>query len=137
MGDIQIISIQKSGGDAWCLAGFDLIVNDQFATSGFDPANVLFCQSFANQPGGCLWLTNNTTTSNIFTVDFSQLRAAPGGYTFSPPPLPVIHIGEVKSVLESRFGDSFHSSGAYRGSAGRVNVTPKPGQNAFHVDTYF
>jgi hypothetical protein len=137
MGDIQIISIQKSGGDARCLAGFDLIVNDQFATSGFDQANVLFSQSFANQPGGCLWLTNNTPTSNIFTVDFSQLRAAPGWYTFNPPPLPVIHIGEVKSVLESRFGDSFHSSGAYWGSAGRVNVTPKPGQNAFHVDTYF
>jgi hypothetical protein len=84
--------------------------------------------------------TDDTTmlpASNIFTVDFSQLRAAPGWYTFNPPPLPVIHIGEVKSVLESRFGDSFHSSGAYWGSAGRGNVTPKPGQNAFHVDTYF
>src|SRR5262249_12400579 len=37
IGDIQIISIQASGDDAWCLAGFDLIVNDQ-SGSGFNPA---------------------------------------------------------------------------------------------------
>ena len=67
----------------------------------------------ASQPGGCLWLTDATATSNIFTVGFSQLRAAPGWSTFNPQPEPVIHIGEVQSVLESRLGDSFHGSAAY------------------------
>jgi hypothetical protein len=136
IGDIQIISIQKSGGDAWCLAGFDLIVNSQ-SGSGFDQANVLFSQSFASQPGGCLWLTDATSTSNIFTVDFPQLRAAPGWSTFNPPPFFDISVGEVQSVLESRFGDSFHGSAAYWGSSGAVNLTPKSAQNALHVDTYF
>ena len=136
IGDIQIISIQKSGGDAWCLAGFDLIVNDQSA-SGFDQANVLFSRRFTSQPGGCVWLTDATATSNIFTVDFPQLRAAPGWSTFNPQPEPDIPIGEVQSVLESRLGDSFHGSAAYWGASGAVDLTPKPGQNALHVDTYF
>ena len=136
IGDIQIISIQASGDDAWCLAGFDLIVNDQ-SGSGFNPANVLFSRSFADQPGGCLWLTSNTATSNIFTVDFQQLRAAPGWSTFDPPPFFDIPVGEVQSILASRLGDSFHGTAAYWGSSGAVKMTPEPAQNALHVDVYF
>ena len=136
IGDIQIISIQKSGSDAWCLAGFDLIVNDQ-SHSGFNPANVLFSQSFASQPGGCLWLTDATSRSNIFTVDFPQLRAAPGWSAFNPPVFPIIPLAQVQGVLESHLGDSFHGTAAYWGPSGAVNVTLTPGQNALHVDTYF
>src|SRR5262249_8341852 len=136
IGDIQIISIQKSGGDAWCLAGFDLIVNNQ-SGSGFDAAHVLFSQSFANQPGGCLWLTDVTAASNIFTVDFPQLRATPGWYAFNPQPIPIIPMGQVKGVLESHLGDSFHGTAAYWGDSGSVSVTPQPLQNSLHVDAYF
>lgn len=136
LGDIQIISIQKSGGDAWCIAGFDLIVNNQSGT-GFDAAHVLFSKSFASQPGGCLWLTDATPASNIFTVDFPQLRTTPGWYTFNPQPIPIIPLGQVKGVLESHLGDSFHGTAAYWGDSGSVNVTPQPLQNSLHVDVYF
>jgi hypothetical protein len=135
IGDIQIISIQKSGDDAWCLAGFDLIVNDQ-SHSGFDPANVLFTKSFASLPGGCLWLTNATATSNIFTVDFPQLRATPGWSTFLPQPLPIIPLAEVQGILESRLGDSFHGSARW-GDSGSVTLTPNWMQNQIHADVHF
>ena len=46
-------------------------------------------------------------------------------------------MGEVQGVLESRLGDSFHGSAAYWGESGAVDLTPEPGQNALHVDTYF
>src|SRR5262249_52869973 len=85
----------------------------------------------------CVWLTSNTPTSNVFTVDFEQLRAAPGWSTFDPPPFFDIPMGEVQSILESRLGDGFHGTAAYWGPSGAVNMTPEPGQNALHVDVYF
>jgi hypothetical protein len=46
-------------------------------------------------------------------------------------------MGQVKGVLESHLGDSFHGTAAYWGDAGSVNVTPQPLQNSLHVDVYF
>jgi hypothetical protein len=127
IGDINMISIQKSGGDAWCLAGFDLLVNGA----------VLFSRSFEAQPGGCQWLTNATSTSNIVTVSFPELRATPGWASFHPTIPPVFPPEEIVSRLESIVGNAIHGSALYWGElqgSEYLEVTKVPDQNALHVD---
>ena len=125
IGDINMISIQKDGGDAWCLADFELIVNGAS----------LFSKSFASQPGGCLWLADGTTTSNMFTVSFAELRATPGWYSFDPQVLPTFTHDEIVSRIESLVGNAIHGTKAYWPGANGVTERQVNGQTA-HVDVY-
>lgn len=138
IGDIQMVSIQKSGGDHWCLAGFDLIVNNQTVDGNAGAGTVLFSQSFASQPGGCLWLTNATGNANIFTVSFEQLRAAPGWHTTNPRLLPVVPRQQIVAQLASKLGNAFHGTAAYWGPKGAITVVTSTTQdNIMHVDVRF
>jgi len=138
IGDVQMISIQKSGSDHWCLAGFDLIVNNQTNDGSAAAGTVLFSQSFATQPGGCLWLTDATGNANIFTVSFEQLRAAPAWYTTNPRLLPIIPKQQIESQLASKLGHAFHGTSAYWGPNGSITVQTSGTQdNTMHVDVRF
>lgn len=133
IGDINMISIQKSGGDAWCLAGFDLIINNK-APVGADSGTVLFTRSFENLPGGCLWLTDASPSSNMFTVSFPELRATPGWYTLNPLLLPLFNIEETTSQLSAVLGDMMHGTALFWGPNGSVKLSSRVDQNALHVD---
>ncbi len=138
MGDIQMISIQKSGNDHWCLAEFELIVNNQNNDGSALPGTVLFSQSFANQPGGCLWLTDATANANIFSVTFEQLRAAPAWYTTNPRLLTVVPKQQIVAQISSKLGHAFHGTNAYWGPKGSITVKNSGTQaNTMKVDVRF
>jgi hypothetical protein len=133
IGDISMISIQKSGGDAWCLAGFDLVVNNKSGTD-IAPGTTLFSKSFADLPGGCLWVDDST--SNIVSVFFPELRATPGWYAFNPPLQPFFSKGEMTSQVSSMIGNMMHDAPIYWGDNGSVTITPNIDLNALHGDIH-
>jgi hypothetical protein len=134
IGDIESLTIWKTGSNAWCIAGLDLLVNDQGAS---EDGYILYSHDFGNEPGGCHWLNDGAIGSDSFTVTHQQLRAYPGWYSFNPAIVPVIPASELKSQVEMFLGDAFHGTAAYWGDNGSVNLTPHPDQNTIHVDSHF
>ena len=134
IGDIESLTIWKTGGNAWCIAGFDLLVNDQGAS---EDGYIAYSRDFGNEPGGCHWLNDGAIGSDSFTVTHQQLRAYPGWYSFNPAIVPVIPATELKSQVEMFLGDAFHGTAAYWGDGGSVTLTPHPDQNTIHVDSHF
>jgi PLAT/LH2 domain len=129
IGDINMLSIQKEGGDAWCLADFELLVNGASFVS----------RSFASQPGGCLWLNDVAPNTPNYTLHFADLRAQGNWLTFQPDVAPAFGAPEVLSRLKSIIGDAIHDTSLYWGGLESPHadylVTKKiENQNAMHVD---
>jgi hypothetical protein len=139
-GDIHRVEIHKYGTDGWCLAGFRVLVN------GVET----YTQTFAAQPGGCLWLDNDDGHSPSVFVQHATLRAHPSWTAFVQParfglsgvPAELVATlriprAELESRVEALMGHHLHGEAAYWGGlegARYVEATQASIADAVHFD---
>lgn len=143
LSDANSIKIQKYGTNGWCLSSFRLLLNGVEA----------YTQSFASQPGGCLWLDNDDGHLPSHSVSHPTLRSHPKWQGFvqparflltpgTPPQITAtltIPQAEIESRVESLFGDGMQFTPAgWGGLHGPRHVeataSTEPGSVHFDLD---
>lgn len=124
IGDLSHIYLAKTGSDGLALKSIELLVNGR----------LIYTQSFAS----AFWLDNDGGHSNIFVINYSQLRQDDSWRNyFQPLPPFVIDRPEIESRIESIMGDAAAGNRLQWGHKyGRafVEATKASAANTVHVD---
>ena len=136
--DIRLLTLGKTGSDGWCVADLKLLVNGGY----------MFEQSFADQPGGCLWLDSEGGASLTYQITAATLRAHPlwSAYRAPLPQLTRTATGytgsfdlsadELSARIEGMVGNAIHGTALYWSESGsHPGILPHPSlPNAVIVD---
>ena len=105
LSDVTMITLDKPGSDAMCVAELALRIN----RNGPAPGLVVFRQVFGDAPSACRWVTEGSP----LTMTIVDLHAAPEWQAAAPTPPAIGLTAEwLRAEIEAAFADTTHGTAA-------------------------